>query len=742
MEAAGGIISLTWDVFDSTIRVFRFLTALVEMPRDCEKYRLQLVIEYNRVLAWGKAAGLIDVPEGSTLGAVLGADGIELVAILARIQWLLEEFRDLNARYGNELNPYADDDKQKAKEIRDSDRKSEEGALDEKAIVTDADAVRGVSALAVSYEKKKRERRHLKGTNHIRGFLSKAGYHTKDILTHPGRVRWLVLDGEEFQKLLEDLHFLTERLHELMRDHRDKRIDDITAKTYREMILARNDIQDVRDMFDAVSGLVTAGSAHKETAFSNRNDKTLQDLVQLKKLSRTSDTILSQLHNTPLNLERLSDINITVTRYTEATLNTDFEWNEDLDHPQFHPRPRGILTTPEGDIPVWIEWKSMGQFPAGSLQDKQSALRTVALAEMLHLPKPGSLPTCVGYFDDREFNDTERYGWIFKMPEGSDYDTRVVSLYALLGQKQHRPTLSQRIELASKLCSTVLNIHAVNWLHKGIFSENIVFFFNDSSSPESRGLKYDPSSPLLSGFEFSRPDGTHTTARDTDIVWDVYRWPGIQRERPTERNSRKTYDLYSLGLVLLEIAHWERLHVLMNLGKKHKSQPQPQYQPHAQDDSGKSTYPNVPLEESKNVRDWLLGIKTEGAPFDNEEETGRRTNPLTELRDLVGDRYARVLWPQGWLDSRPQSSNPELKVKALRSVSPLMCFTTIKHSIAQKTSSIKPSRAINRLVATVPTTGSTSVSQPREQGPAVKTRGEAPATRRARGTGVNDQEVM
>ncbi|KAK4195393.1 prion-inhibition and propagation-domain-containing protein [Triangularia verruculosa] len=635
MEAAGGIISLTWDVFDSTIRVFRFLTAMVDMPRDCEKYRLQLVIEYNRVLAWGKAAGLVDVPEGSTLGAVLGAEGIELVAILARIQWLLSEFREYNARYGNELNPYAydEDGNQIAKEIRDSDRdKEQRPAVDEKATTsaTDADIVKEVSALAVSYEKKKRERRHMKGTNHIRSFLSKAGYHTKDIVTHPGRVRWLVIDGEEFQKLLEDLHFLTERLHQLMKDHHDKRIDDITAKTYREMILTRNDIQDLRDMFDAVSGLVTSSSRNEATP--NRNDKTLQDLVQLKKLSRTSDAILSQLNDTPLNLDRLSDINITVIRYTETTLDTDFEWNEDLDHPHFHTRPRGILTTPEGHIPVWVEWKTMGNFKPNSLQDKESALRTVALAEMLHLPKPGSLPTCIGYFDDRQFNDTDRYGWIFRMPEGADYDTKVASLYSLLGQRKYRPSLSQRITLAEKLCSTVLNIHAVNWLHKGIFSENIVFCFNDVSA--EGGLRYDPSSPLLSGFEFSRPDGTHTTARDTDIVWDVYRWPQIQRQRPTERNSRKTYDLYSLGLVLLEVAHWEKLHVVMGLGKNQKPRV---------DMGEEERYPNVPLEESKNVRDWLLGNKKEGMPFE--------TNPLTELRDLVGDTYARVvercLWAHG-----------------------------------------------------------------------------------------------
>jgi hypothetical protein len=109
-----------------------------------------------------------------------------------------------------------------------------------------------------------------------------------------------------------------------------------------------------------------------------------------------------------------------------------------------------------------------------------------------------------------------------------------------------------------------------------------------------------------------------------DALWDLYRWPSIQRESPTERNSKKTYDCYSLGLVLLEIAHWEKLSKLMHLGGEGK----------------------VPLEESKMVRDWLLGIQ-HGAPFEAEG----KPNPLRELRYIVGDRYwkavEKCLWAHG-----------------------------------------------------------------------------------------------
>ena len=589
------------------------------MPQNCEKYRLQLIIEYNRVLAWGKAAGLVDLPEGETLATTLGAEATELVAIVARIQWLLAEFRDLNARYGNELNPYSGDEDKTVVEAK----------------ATDEDVVKQVSSLAVSYEAKKKDRKRRWGR--IQNFLERAGHTTKDVVTQPRRVRWVKVDEEAFKGLLEDLHVLTERLHELMRDHREKRIDDITAKTYREMILARNNIQDLRDMLDAVGSLINTSSNTRSEKNAHRNDRTLQDLIQLKRISRTSDSILAKLaKDKDLDVQRsLDDVGISVQKYTLEEMDDRFSWCED---PGELRRPRGTFSTDDGDNPVWVEWKTFGDMPVGQKKDKETALRTMALAEMLHIQKPASLytPECIGYFDDRDISGVDRYGWIFKMPEGSDYETEVVSLYDILGVASHKPSLSQRVTLASKLCSTVLNLHAVNWLHKGIFSENVIFHFDGATLDEAGNVvnfgTYEPEKPVLSGFEFSRPDGSHTTAREANPLWDLYRWPNIQRQPPTERNSRKTYDLYSLGLVLLEIAHWEPLHRILLIGKKGAD--------------GRPERPDVPLKESKLVRDWLLGIQ--GAErFDK----ANKTNPVAELRNLVGDRYwkavERCLWAHG-----------------------------------------------------------------------------------------------
>lgn len=51
--------------------------------------------------------------------------------------------------------------------------------------------------------------------------------------------------------LLGDLHFLIERIHELMGEYCENRIQEITSKTYREIIQARNDINKPREFLDA-----------------------------------------------------------------------------------------------------------------------------------------------------------------------------------------------------------------------------------------------------------------------------------------------------------------------------------------------------------------------------------------------------------------------------------------------------------------------------------------------------------
>ncbi|KAJ5370021.1 prion-inhibition and propagation-domain-containing protein [Penicillium cataractarum] len=587
-----GVVSLAFDLFDNSVKLFKFFSSMVDMPKECEQCRLQLMIEYNRLLAWGDAVGLIDVPKGSHIAVSLGTNAIELCGIISRIAWLLGEFKELNARWQGEFTSHL-----------------EKGQVASKAANLSIDVTKEISSLAMAYEKTQEERKNLRGKSHIIKWISKRAGNAKEIVTHPFRVRWVMVDKEAFEALLQDLHVLIQRIYELMGDYRERRIHEITASSYREMVIIRNDVMDLRNMLDAVTSLIKTSRTNDNcgVAHTNDNDETLRDLLRLKEINHISDSLLRKMRD-DANSDIDDDLRnlISVKFYDADTLNKNFCSTRaaNTKNVPTSQRSRGSLRDGDRSSEVWIEWKPLQNIIRDSVQDKESRVRTAILAQMLHVNKPRHLysPKCVGFIDDREQN--KRYGWIFEMPAGSDRDSSLKSLHSILGTSQFKPTLTQRISLAWKLASSLLYLHTTSWIHKGIHSGNIIFAFN--------GQTFDIEKPILSGFEYSRPQSGSTTTRSPNPQWDIYRWPGIQGEAPNSKNSRKTYDIYSLGLVLLEVAHWKPLHKIMCL----KKWPEPSHQ-------------------DARIRAWLLKEEL-FPPF-------KDADPLKELRDIAGDKYWRAV---------------------------------------------------------------------------------------------------
>ncbi|KAK3669531.1 hypothetical protein LTR78_010585 [Recurvomyces mirabilis] len=592
-SAAGlaiGVASLAFEVFDRSIKLFKFLSSVVEMPQEFERCRLQMMIEYNRLLAWGDAVGLVDVPDGEHVALSLGTNAVELCMILSRIGWLLEEFKDINGRWENEA-PQAHASGHMWKE----DRAREVNVREQ------------VSSLAVRYQKNREGRKHAQNRHNFARWLSKTAQGTKEVVAHPLRIRWMAVDRGAFEALLEDLHRLMERLHELMDDYRAKKFDETAAKTFREIVVISNTLSELRNMLDAVTDMVetSARTAGPSPMRHDSSNETLQDLLRLKTIKCVSDSMLLTTND---ESERtvdafLADV-VTVPRYDGAQFNEHFTHilTENAKERSRPYRPRGVFKQEGNDQQVWVEWRAATNAHYRSCVDQESIVRTATLAQMLSVNKPRYLfsPTCIGYVDARRRQN--QFGWIFRMPEGSERGTTLETLHMLLGQAQRKPPLSQRISLAWKLASAVLYLHTVDWLHKGIHSANIIF-------PDGvNGL--DVESPILSGFEYARPESNETTSRGLDPLWDIYRWPSIQNETPREGRFRKTYDIYSLGLVFLEIAYWQPLYTLVNL----------------------KCWPAPPA-EAVRIRGWLLE-EEEFPPFDS--------NPLRGLRSMIGDKYWRA----------------------------------------------------------------------------------------------------
>ncbi|PWI71546.1 hypothetical protein PCL_11640 [Purpureocillium lilacinum] len=225
-------------------------------------------------------------------------------------------------------------------------------------------------------------------------------------------------------------------------------------------------------------------------------------------------------------------------------------------------RFRGTYTSREPKSlpePVWIEWKAIENI--GGLTS-EIILRVDALGALLSTDNAAAFhrPACVGVFDDIKYRDrnsgNRRLGLVYR--SGSAAAGLPVPLWDLLraaSKARTRPPLGARFELAYKLASAVSLFHATNWIHKSLRSDNILFTpTNADASPNANANEgVDITAPQIAGFQYSRPaadaslEGRPTGAPELD----VYYHPEVLSGGWT-----KAKELYSLGVVLLEIAHW------------------------------------------------------------------------------------------------------------------------------------------------------------------------------------------
>ncbi|KAI4270441.1 MAG: hypothetical protein LQ337_006689, partial [Flavoplaca oasis] len=162
---------------------------------------------------------------------------------------------------------------------------------------------------------------------------------------------------------------------------------------------------------------------------------------------------------------------------------------------------------------------------------------------------------CINHFDETPLR---RIGMIFELPPGLDGPP--TTLFSALSSRasfgSFRPSLNARMRLARALAETVLRLHSINWRHKSIRSETALLLSEatTTSSPPRGPLNLEQ--PRLSGFKYSRLDNDFTSAKpDFDLQRNIYRHP--ERWDYPKDSFPKIHDIYSLGVVLLEVGLWE-----------------------------------------------------------------------------------------------------------------------------------------------------------------------------------------
>lgn len=210
---------------------------------------------------------------------------------------------------------------------------------------------------------------------------------------------------------------------------------------------------------------------------------------------------------------------------------------------------------------IWVEWREplareYGRNAANLdhiIQDRIG--RLAALLNIRDKPSEFGAPFCFGYVEHRDESSCQ-YGLVYETPQKFGSETAPVSLNELLAGP--RPSLTKRIALSHALARCMMYLHSVNWLHKGFRSSNVLFFPTTDSEPAL-------AEPVLAGFDYARPDFEEemTETPPAYMKHDIYRHPstlGIDRERTV-----KSHDIYSLGVVMVEIAHWRKIDKILNL---------------------------------------------------------------------------------------------------------------------------------------------------------------------------------
>lgn len=234
---------------------------------------------------------------------------------------------------------------------------------------------------------------------------------------------------------------------------------------------------------------------------------------------------------------------------------------------------------PEGDayppVSVLVEWRKPDRQSDGSKtsMEELTSRRKHVVAVLHETSKVSSVAMpacrvldCVGWFASKgqeSRSSCNIVGFASRIPSWADPRRPPVSLRWLLDPSSEDggkdiPSLRARFKLAAALSQAIYHLQCSHWLHRTLSSYQVLFFYDSETSV----LRIDV--PYLAGLLYSRPDDQRVDERVFNVAsegkvrgegpLDVYMHPGLML---SPRRYRRSDDIYSLGVVLLEIALWE-----------------------------------------------------------------------------------------------------------------------------------------------------------------------------------------
>jgi hypothetical protein len=510
--AAGvGVLSTIVTLFEACSKGYARFTHARDFEKTYATLFMKLRIQEARLHIWGRRWGIQD---GKLVEEVEASEVLRRIVqdVLQQMDQLLQDSVQLSTKYGIH----------------------ETFEVSSKAEGTVSNGAPGSGSETVSQNPLPSDT-DIKGGSNANGFFS-----TPHALTNIKRkTRWAISAKDKFDLLVSELRYFNDSLYDVL---------PLPVRQYLQQaalpseILRTDDRSKLRAIFDAASP----------------NYDILTQAANIRNLNITDGNSSSFIGN----------VSSAMLKITKAEIDFESAGNSATKTAKrvlaFYTSTVTGSSGPPGRRRVLIEWRA---FEKNVNEEFAHVLysRVENLARLLHpaTRKPSSYGAldCVGFYPDYLHS---RYGFVYSLPR---VETTPITLQQLLVKSSSnphpiRPHLGARFALARRIARALLQLHTSGWLHKGLCSQNILFFMSESSSGNTAaGVDFPDEESLqawITGFDYARPDDFRelTDKRAPDTETDIYRHrlvlEGIVRYR-------RTFDIYSLGLILLEIGLWTPL---------------------------------------------------------------------------------------------------------------------------------------------------------------------------------------
>ncbi|KAK3985878.1 prion-inhibition and propagation-domain-containing protein [Cladorrhinum sp. PSN332] len=555
LGAAVGATSLIIQLADECIKViilgegFKLFSEATNMPDSLRYLRVSLQIEQHRFLNFSLEAGILFAD--GVLCSTLQVNRPLLLAVLAEIKTLFETYATESGRYETGQQHF------------DAHQNGEPGGDLMHLLCLPSNSQPPPPPPVSPPGKTPQGPKHL---GDLAKRIARTGRRLRTIVVEPKRLVWSAMDKESFTQLIAKIENLNSFLISLLDSSQIKRLKETVYTTYLETVQIRSGVDSLTTLVKALSPNTTSLGG-TGAGIPQPNQQTF-----LQAVSEEAETEVRRREY----VKRLAELKI---KYTEANQQGgDASENgfatkaanrlldlQDLglgdavlEKSEDFPRRMPAVIN-DSETRVWIEWKRT-PIPSGTTDiSLLTEGRIAILADLLSQEKPVGFrsPACIGYVkkEIRDPTPVTYFGVVYKIPETLDTNEKFhMSSLRELFLESPKPSLNERMALCVVLARCIHAFHTISWLHKGLRSDNIIFLGHHGSE----GVQL--TSPFVTGLELSRPSIIEemTEKPEFDPLEDIYRHPKAQSAQ-ADASYRSTYDIYSLGIIFIEIAFWRRI---------------------------------------------------------------------------------------------------------------------------------------------------------------------------------------